>query len=287
MRKLVLQLREPRALVELFALVNLAFLAVDIWFAHSYNDFHDPAEWIPFVVSTAGPFLLVVGIAVSRSLRPNATTTSRILGFIVGGTGVVTGITGLLLHLRDTFFIEQTLENLVYTAPFAAPLAYSGIGMLLIMNRMVEPRSREWAQWTIFLAFGGFVGNFVLTLADHAQNGFFDPKEWIAVVAAALAVGTLLLALWDHSRQFLIFASAMLAFQCLIGFVGFILHFLAIRSGPMATLMENSIFGTPMFAPLLFVNLALLGAIGIYALWCHDLIEGPARTVASSVDLGK
>ena len=286
MKEFLVQLREPRVLVELFALGNLSFLAVDIWFAHSYNDFHDPAEWIPFVVSIAGPALLVIGIVISRSIRPNATSTSRILGFVVGGTGVLTGVAGLLLHLRDTFFIEQTLENLVYTAPFAAPLAYSGIGMLLIMNRMVEPRSREWAQWTIFLALGGFAGNFVLTLADHAQNGFFDPKEWIAVAAAALAVGTLLIALRDHTRQFLVFVAAMLAFQCLTGFAGFIMHFLAIRSGPMATLMENSIFGTPIFAPLLFVNLAFLGAIGIYALWCHGLIEGPARTVGASAEIG-
>ena len=44
----------------------------------------------------------------------------------------------------------------------------------------------------LLLALGGFVGNFVFSLTDHAQNGFFNPLEWIPVVSSALAVGFLL-----------------------------------------------------------------------------------------------
>jgi hypothetical protein len=43
------------------------------------------------------------------------------------------------------------------------------------MNRMVDPESTEWAQWVLFLTLGGFIGNFVFSLADHAKNGFFNP----------------------------------------------------------------------------------------------------------------
>ncbi len=46
----------------------------------------------------------------------------------------------MIWHLRGDFFQEQTLKNLVYTAPFAAPLAYTGLGLLLILDRMVDAR---------------------------------------------------------------------------------------------------------------------------------------------------
>ena len=65
---------------------------------------------------------------------------------------------------------------------------------MLILDRMVDARSLEWSRWVILLAAGGFVGNFVLSLADHAQNGFFYPSEWIGVVAGAVAVGFLVAA---------------------------------------------------------------------------------------------
>ena len=85
------------------------------------------------------------------------------------------GLTGVVLHLDSSFFYERTIKSLTYSAPFTAPLAYSGLGFLLVMNRMVDPQSMEWAEWTLFFALGGFVGNFVLTLTDHAANGFFIP----------------------------------------------------------------------------------------------------------------
>jgi hypothetical protein len=46
-------------------------------------------------------------------------------------------------------------------------------GMLLILNRMESTASDEWARWILVLSLGGFFGNFVLSLTDHAENGFF------------------------------------------------------------------------------------------------------------------
>ncbi len=80
---------------------------------------------------------------------------------VVGGVSVAIGIVGLIYHLKSQFFEELTIKSLVYTAPFAAPLSYSGIGFLLLLNRMVAPNTDEWRRWVIFMAFGGFVGNFV------------------------------------------------------------------------------------------------------------------------------
>ncbi len=131
--------------------------------------------------------LLIVALAV----RDRWPAVWKDLGYLVGWAAVLVGLTGVILHLQSHFFYERTLRSLTYSAPFAAPLAYTGLGFLLIMNRMVDPETLEWAQWVLLLALGGFVGNFVFSLADHAENGFFHPLEWVPVVASAFAVGFL------------------------------------------------------------------------------------------------
>ena len=91
----------------------------------------------------------------------------------MGGLAILIGLTGVLLHLDSAFFYERTIRSLAYSAPFAAPLAYTGLGFLLLLNRMVNSKSGAWAQWVLFMTLGGFVGNFIFSLADHAGNGFF------------------------------------------------------------------------------------------------------------------
>ena len=58
----------------------------------------------------------------------------RGLGNLTGWISVLIGVVGLVLHLRSQFFQQWTLASLVYTAPFAAPLAYTGIGLLLLLT---------------------------------------------------------------------------------------------------------------------------------------------------------
>ena len=52
-------LRDPRLLLEFFILVNLAFLSLDIYLAHSVNEFHHEAEYIPLYFSLAAPPVLL------------------------------------------------------------------------------------------------------------------------------------------------------------------------------------------------------------------------------------
>src|SRR5438128_2384100 len=121
----------PRVWLEAFALVNLGFLAPDIYLAHSTNLFHHAAEYVPFYFSLAAPALL---LAAAVAAWRGSTKGWRWLGEVVGWGAVAVGVVGLILHLESRFFRESTLESLVYTAPFAAPLAYTGLGLLL-MNR--------------------------------------------------------------------------------------------------------------------------------------------------------
>jgi hypothetical protein len=256
--------RQPLLWVEVFVLVNVAFLALDIYLAHSFNQFRHDAEYVPLYFSLAAPPVLLAGLlARGRSwLGP-----WRVLGHVVGGLAVLLGLAGVLFHLGSHFFEERTLKSLVYAAPFAAPLAYTGLGLLLVMNRMVDAASEEWARWVLLLALGGFVGNFIFSLTDHAQNGFYHATEWIPVGSSALAVGFLAAPFAVRvDRRYLAAAAAVLLLQVPVGLLGFYYHAAADLAGPAPSLFDNVVYGAPVLAPLLFPNLVLLAIIGLWRL---------------------
>jgi hypothetical protein len=258
--------QSPRLWVELFALLNLAFLGPDIYLAHSTNSFRHRAEYMPLYFSLAAPGVLLVGHLALWAW--SATGLWRFAGYLVGGTAVAVGVAGLLWHLGSRFFVERTLESLVYTAPFAAPLAYTGIGLLLIMNRTVDADSPEWAYWVLLLALGGFVGNFIFSLADHAQNAFFHEAEWLPVASSAFAIGFLLVPfLVRVTPAFLAVCAGVMALQAVVGLLGAYYHTAANLEGPSPSQFDNIIYGAPPLAPLLFPNLALLALLGLWRLW--------------------
>ena len=257
-------LRQPCAWVELFALLNLGGLAPDIFLAHSVNRFHARAEWVPLIFSLAAPVFLLPAI---WSLARKKMFLWRMLGNGIGWLSVGIGITGLVLHLQSQFFQQWTLASLVYTAPFAAPLAYTGIGLLLILNRSVAADTREWSEWVVFLALGGFVGNFIFSITDHAQNGFYWSIEWIPVISSALAVGFLTVPLIMRvNRNFLWLCGLMLLLQALVGVAGFGWHLHADLTAGGGSFFERLVHGAPVFAPMLFPDLALLAGIGLWSL---------------------
>jgi len=262
----------PRDFVELFILGNLAFLGFDILLAHSYNHFgiHSLhlyaqwAEWVPICFSILAPLFLLAAIA-TGGLAPNR-GVSRETGLIIGWCAIVIGISGLVFHLNSQFFELRTLKSLVYTAPFAAPLSYAGLGLLLIMNRMVDGESAEWAGWVLLLTAGGFLGNFILSVADHAINAFFVWTEWIPVVASALAFTFLVTGLlMETGMAFLRICAGVLVLQALVGLLGFALHLWFNLHLGTSDLREQLVNRAPAFAPLLFTNLAVLGGLGIWA----------------------
>jgi len=262
---------QPRTWVELFALFNLGGLAPDIFLAHSVNAFHSRAEWVPLIFSLAAPILLLPAI---WALAKDKLFLWRVLGNFTGWISVFIGVVGLVLHLKSQFFQQWTLASLVYTAPFAAPLAYTGIGLLLILNRSVAANTREWAEWVILLALGGFVGNFIFSVTDHAQNGFFRQIEWIPVIASALAVGFLTVPLIQRvGMGFFLLCALMLGFQVLVGLTGFALHLHADLVAEGGSLFQRIVHGAPIFAPMLFPNLALLAGIGLWVLAGKTLDE--------------
>jgi hypothetical protein len=176
------------------------------------------------------------------------------------------GIAGMLLHLGSAFFVRQSLHELVYTAPFVAPLSYVGLGLLVLLNRMEDPAGPAWAPWVLLLALGGNVGNLGLSLLDHAQNGFFSRTEWVPVVTAAFGTSFLLVALLRPAPAFLRLTLGVMAVQSAMGVLGLVLHLHADLRHSGERLQDRLIYGAPVFAPMLFADIALLAAIGVWGL---------------------
>jgi hypothetical protein len=245
-------------LVELFALANLAFLSIDIYLAHSANEFANRLEWVPI------PFGALALLLVPALLAPHRRDWPRAAGLAVAWAAIVLGIAGLLLHLQGAFFGAQTLESLVYAAPFIAPLSYVGVGMLLLVNRL-EAEHEDWGSWVLILAAGGFFGNFALSALDHAQNGMFADVEWVPVAAGAFGFAFLLLVVQrPHDRTLRGWCAVVMVVECVVGVLGTALHFSADMQAPAESWTDRMIFGAPVFAPLLFCNIALLAGIGLW-----------------------
>jgi hypothetical protein len=249
---------------DLFVAGNLAFLSLDVYLAHEANAFAHAAERIPVAFGVISALLLALPL-LRRSLGDRLGLT---IGWLVALCSIAVGVSGMVLHLRDTFFAEQSLHNLVYTAPFAAPLSYVGLGLLVLLDRV--DRGRTWAQWVLLLALFGFLGTFVLAVADHAQNGFFHATEWLPVGASAFAVGFLLMAAVRPSLALVKASAAMMACAALIGALGCVLHVLANTRRPGATLWEEFLYGAPLFAPLLMCDLAVLAGLGLWILGVEE-----------------
>jgi hypothetical protein len=254
--------------LEVFVIFNYLTLIMDIYIAHSANQFRRSEEYIPLYFSMIAPVLLLIGL-IARE-RWQWSEVWRDFGHLVGWVSVFVGMAGVIFHLDSQFFYEKTLRSLTYAAPFAAPLAYTGVGLLLIVNRIVESDSREWGYWLLVLTAGGYFGNFVLSLTDHATNGFFSMIEWLPVISGAFAASFLIVPVFiSVPRGFFRLCAGILLFQAAVGLLGFLLH--ARQNLRQASLFsfDTLINGAPPLAPLLFANLVPLGLIALWVLDRH------------------
>ncbi|MCG9127400.1 hypothetical protein JT359_07360 [Candidatus Poribacteria bacterium] len=255
-------------ILDIFIVANLAFLALDVFIAHSVNAFAHPAEWIPFYFALGASLLLaIVRLGRTRIWK-------NYCCFTIGASAIGIGVSGMFFHLGSEFFSDLTLKNIVYTAPFVAPLAFTGIGLLLIMNRMISDKDLEWSQWIVFIAWVGWCGNFILSVFDHAQNGFFNPSEWIPVFASAFAVGCLgTLFFISPEPLFFRFCIIVLVINFIVGVLGFFLHLTTDLQAPGITQIDKFLYGAPILAPLLFPNLSILAGLGIWSMFSKVVVK--------------
>lgn len=131
----------------------------------------------------------------------------------------------------------------------------------------------------MLMALGGFLGNFVLSLTDHASNGFFAKTEWIPVISSAFATGFLLVPLFATvARKYLNLCLLIMLAPALVGVLGFWFHLQANLIEPGHAMWERLVNGAPPLAPLLFPNLVGLALIGLWALVPHLPEASPQRS---------
>src|ERR1700722_8698464 len=107
---------DHRLWVEAFVLVNLAFLSLDIYLAHSVNQFRRWPEYMPLYFSLAAPAVLLISLLAGEGFGYRAAW--RDLGYLVGWSAIAIGLVGVILHLDSRFFYDRTIKSLVYAAPF-------------------------------------------------------------------------------------------------------------------------------------------------------------------------
>ena len=221
------------------------------WPACCWEEF---APWLPGSPQERQP-------TVSRRL-------ARWLGLGVGWGSIILGVTGLILHLRSDFFADPTLKNLVYTAPFVAPLAYTGVGLVLILNRTVE------SQVPGLVALGGLAGDGRIcwqlrTLSGRPCSERLLRTNRVDRSDRRSARG----GLPDRRGHFTSGttpARSDLDVDGCPGGRGPARALTCISSGnldsPTVSLWERFVFGAPVFAPLLFADLAVLAVLGLWGM---------------------
>ena len=241
----------PKQLIFLIVGGNFLFMALDVAIAHSYNKFALLQEWIPLFYSIlSGMYVIYYSFLVDSNYIQQ--TLFRLLLFI--GLGI--GIIGMYWHWHGATLQEFSLKSLVYAAPLVAPLAYAGNAIVAMVSDSVWLYKK---RVLLLLVSGGFWGNFFLSILDHARNGFFYSKEWAGVFIAALGGiaflwGSLKRTLSKEDQKILLMVSIL---EFLTGIAGFIFHLCSFDQ--TVSLIDNLLFGVPLFAPLLFSDIAILG----------------------------
>ena len=139
---------DPLAYAELFALNNVAFLAVDIAIAHAINAFAHPAEWVPVAFSVVASAVLLLSMLLGglRPTLPAADAEGRLgtrqrharrLGMAVGwgSVAVGVGVLGFYFHVRANlaYPAASLTERFLYGAPAFAPLLFADLALLALL----------------------------------------------------------------------------------------------------------------------------------------------------------
>ena len=261
--------------------VNMLFLGVDTYLAHSMTGTIRGFEWIPILFSPiAGVLLLAAGLIALR-WRPAAT----LLGCSVFLASFLVGLAGTYFHLARAFaagiFTGQDVSLLVWAPPALGPLAFCLTGWMglsavwpedpvnsgrlhLPGRRFIQlPYSKTQAYF--FLVGLGFLTCLLSSTLDHARTGFTNSWLWIPLGAGVFGtVVPILVGLSDHpGRNDIIAYLATMGLMIAVGLAGGVLHVVNDLNGQVQVVVERFLRGAPFLAPLLYANFGLLGLIAL------------------------
>lgn len=268
-------------LMLLMAAINLIFLGIDIYFAHSISPTITPNEWIPIIFGPiAGALLLVAGLIALRN-RPVATVIATIVLF----ASMVVGLLGDYFHIMRAILPNAptgervTVDLLVWAPPLLGPLMFALVGLLGISAAWIEdspdsgilillggrrlqlPYSKTRAYF--FMIGMGTLATVISSVLDHARTHFANPWLWLPTAAGVFAtVVAVALGVFEKPRRSdLIIYSAAMVLLLLVGAIGAALHINTNLIAEGTIVGERFIRGAPFLAPLLFANMGMLGLI--------------------------
>ena len=85
-----------------------------------------------------------------------------------------------------------------------------------------------------------------------------------------------------RNRPFLRICLGLMIVQIVVAVAGWLLHVTAILDSPMQDRWERIVYSAPLFAPLLFADLALLACIGLATMYVQAGQQEPIVDAAAS-----
>lgn len=285
-RRRLLRLSRDQLML-LMAAVNLLFLGIDTYLAHSISGTIRPYEWIPILFGPIAAVLLLMAGLLALRHRPLASATASVVLL----ASIVVGLLGAYFHLRRALLPnavpgEQiSLDLLVWAPPILGPLTFSLTGLLGLSAAWVEDppdggilrlgRHRTMAlpysktQAYFFMVSMGSLATVISSVLDHARTGFVNPWLWLPTGVGVLAtvIAGYIGAIENRRRVDLIVYVGAMLLMIGVGVIGAVLHVLDDLTASGAFLAERFIRGAPFLAPLLFAN---MGSLGLFVLLGPD-----------------
>jgi len=237
--------------------LNFAFVGIDVLMAHSQSGFF---RWalIPLVFSP------VAVLAILAELRFRSSRVVRAAFRGVMWCGALVGVSGTFFHLTGNATAGQDSLHrlLVEGSPIAAPVAFAGISVYAMSaerHRGATRRSR-----LLVLSGLGFAGAVVAAFLDHGRLSFTPAYTLIPLVTGSLAATSCFyLAYSRASAKETRIHLGVMALSIVVGLVGFWFHVSGDLSGTESVVWARLLYRNPVLGPLLFCDLALLGALSI------------------------
>ena len=278
-------------LMLLMVAMNLAFLGLDILFAHGMNGTLRFYEWVPVVFGPIAAVLLLVAGAIAFRRR----TAAILLTFFVLAGSLIVGLIGAYFHIERAFppggaqDANVIVRILVFAPPVIAPLTFSLVSVLGVIavayehpadsGNMIMPGFFSWRvpfsktrQYFIWVGLG-ILATLLSSVLDHERVNFENARVWIPTIVGVFAAVTCItmgLIESPNHGDYITYVFAMVA-MIMVGVLGLWYHIEVDLTSRGTIVVERFLRGAPFLAPMLFAD---MGTLGLIILWpIRDTVE--------------
>jgi hypothetical protein len=266
----------------LLVVASEMFIGLEHYMAHSFSGTIVLREWIPIIYAPAAALLLMLTglVAARRHPLPAFVGCLSLLG------SVAVGLLGVYYHVVRAILpsgppgVRVTLSQLVWAPPILGPLFLSLVGLLGVIalwreipsgsgifqlagQQMRLPLSKT--RVLFILVALGILAATSASVLDHARTHFENPWLWLPTAVGAF--GTVVVMAWagieQPTRTDLLTLVTALFLLLAIGPLGLVLHVEANLVTQNAFVVERFLRGAPIFAPMLFTNMAMFGMVAL------------------------